>query len=102
MGGVLGSLSARRMAITGYEKKQAVLVTEFDRYVMEHPEFAAQIPPGAQVVIQVEGDEDFFNGWAKGLAQRQREQGQTVVYVHVKGLRPVHSRLEEPVIEQIA
>ncbi len=87
--------------MSGYEKKQAVLVTEFDRYVMAHPEFAAQIPPGAQVVIQVEGDED-FNGWAKGLAQRQREQGQTVVYVHVKGLRPVHSRLEEPVIEQIA
>lgn len=89
------------MAVKVYEKKQALLVTEFDRYVMEHPEFAAQIPPGAQVVIQVEGDED-FNLWARGLAQRQREQGQVVVYVHVKGLRPVHSRLEEPVIQEIA
>jgi hypothetical protein len=68
---------------------------------MEHPEFAAQIPTGAQVVIQVEGDED-FNSWALSLAQRQREKGQTVVYEHVKGLHPVHSRLEEPVIEQIA
>ncbi len=84
-----------------YEKKQAQLVTEFDRYLMENPEFASQIPPGAQVVIQVEGEED-FNLWARGLAQRQREQGQTVVYVHVKGLRPVHSRLEEPVIAEIA
>lgn len=71
--------------MTGYEKKQAVLVTEFDRYVMEHPELAAQIPIGAQVVIQVEGDGE-FNLWAKALAQRQREQGQAVVFVHVKGL----------------
>ncbi|MBI5570696.1 MAG: hypothetical protein HY914_12190 [Desulfomonile tiedjei] len=85
----------------GYETKQAILVTEFDRYVMEHPEFADRIPQGAQVVILVEGDEE-FNGWARELARRQREQGQPVVYVHVKGLRPVHSRLEEPVIQQIA
>ncbi len=84
-----------------YEKKQALLVTEFDRYVMEHPEFAAQIPLGAQVVIQVEGDEA-FNAWAAELAKRQREQWQAVVYVHVKGLKPVHSRLEEPVIQEIA
>lgn len=84
-----------------YEKKQAQLVTEFDRYVMENPEFASQIPPGAHVVIQVEGDEA-FNRWVRELGRRQRERGQTVVYVHVKGLRPVHSRLEEPVIAEIA
>ena len=87
--------------MSGYEKKQAVLVTEFDRYVMEHPEFAGRIPQGAQVVMLVEGDEE-FNGWARELARRQREQGQPVVYVRAKGLRPTHSRLEEPVIEQIA
>lgn len=74
---------------------------EFDRYVMEHPEFASQIPHGAQIIIQIEGDET-FNVWAAELAQRQREQRQTAVYVHVKGLKPVHSRLEAPVIQQIA
>jgi hypothetical protein len=84
-----------------YEKKQALLVTEFDRYIMEHPEFASQIPHDAQVVIQVEGDEP-FNAWGRELAQRQREKGQAVAYVHVKGLRPVHSRLDDPVIQEIA
>ncbi|MFQ5866280.1 MAG: DUF5647 family protein, partial [bacterium] len=26
------------------ERKHAILVTEFDRYVVEHPEFAVEIP----------------------------------------------------------
>ncbi len=51
-------------------------------------------------VLQFEGDEA-FNAWATELAQCQREQGQAVVYVHVKGLKPAHSRLEEPVIQGI-
>ena len=56
------------------EKKHAILVTEFDRYVVEHPEFAAGIPRNAQIVLQVEHDED-YNQWSEDLAQRQREQG---------------------------
>lgn len=84
-----------------YEKKQSLLATEFGRYVMEHPEFASQIPSGAQVVIEVEEEED-FNAWARSLAERQREPGQASVYVRVKRLKPVHSRLEEPVIQKIA
>ena len=87
--------------MTLYEKRQAMLVTEFDRYVMEDPEFASHIPLGAQIVIQLDGDEA-FNTWARGLAECQREAGQAVVYVRVKGLKPMHSRLEEPVIQEIA
>lgn len=30
------------------ERKHAILVTEFDRYVVEHPEFAVEIPRNAQ------------------------------------------------------
>ena len=77
------------------EKKHAILLTEFDRYVMEHPEFAAKIPRNAQVVIQVEGDEE-YNNWSAHLAQRQKELGQQVVYVKVKGLKPAKSRLINP------
>jgi hypothetical protein len=88
------------MAMNANEKRQAILVTEFDRYVMEHSDFAAQIPAGAQIVIELEGDEA-FNAWGQSLAQRQREVGQVVVRVKVKGLAPVHSRLEEPVIEKV-
>ncbi|MBW1698671.1 MAG: hypothetical protein JRK26_17945 [Deltaproteobacteria bacterium] len=77
------------------EKKHAILVTEFDRYVVEHPEFAVKIPRNAQVVLQVDGDEE-YNKWSRQLAEKQREPGQKVVYVKVKGLRPARSRLLRP------
>lgn len=77
------------------EKKHAILVTEFDRYVVEHPEFAAEIPQNAQIILQVEGDVE-YNEWSKQLARKQREPGQPIVYVKVKGLRPVKSRLIKP------
>lgn len=77
------------------ERKNAMLVTEFDRYVVEYPEFAAKIPRDAQIVLQVEGDEE-YNEWSRQLAQRQREPDQLVVYVKVKGLKPAKSRLLKP------
>jgi len=77
------------------EKKHAILVTEFDRYVIEHPGFAAKIPPNAQIVLQVEGDDE-YNEWSRQLAKRQREQGQPAIYVKVKGLKPAKSRLIKP------
>ena len=77
------------------EKKHGILVTEFDRYVVEHPEFAEKIPQNAQIVLQVEGDDE-YNRWSRELADRQKEQGQAVIYVKVKGLKPVQSRLIEP------
>lgn len=77
------------------EKRHAILVTEFDRYVVEHPEFAVSIPRNAQIVLQFEGDEE-YNNWSIQLAERQREPGQRVVYVKVKGLKPAKSRLFKP------
>jgi hypothetical protein len=77
------------------EKKHAILVTEFDRYVVEHPEFAAGIPGNAQVVLQVEDDEE-YNQWSEKLAERQREKGQDVVFVNIKAIKPARSRLVEP------
>ena len=77
------------------ERKHATLVTEFDRYVVEHPEFAEKIPQNSQVVLQVEGDNQ-YNEWSLELAARQREPGQSVVYLKVKGLKPAKSRLIKP------
>ena len=77
------------------EKKHAILVTEFDRYVVEHPEFAVNIPQNSQIVLQVEEDNE-YNEWSKQLAERQRETGQKIVYVKVKGLKPAKSRLLKP------
>ncbi len=76
-------------------KRHAILVEEFDRYVMEHPEFAISIPKNSQIILQVEGDEE-YNEWCERLGKRQRERGQSVVYVKVKGLKPVRSRLINP------
>lgn len=83
------------------EKKHAILITEFDRYVIEHQEFAAKIPRNAQIVLQVEGEED-YNEWSRQLAERQRELDQIVVYVKVKGLKPAKSRLIKPVLSKVA
>ncbi len=77
------------------EKKHSILVAEFDRYVVEHPELAEKIPQNAQIVLQVEGDKE-YNIWSKQLAESQREPSQPVIYVKVKGLKPVKSRLIEP------
>ena len=44
--------------------KNTMLVREFDRYVLEHPEFAEKIPDNALVVMQITGDDE-FNEWAK-------------------------------------
>lgn len=53
----------------GFVETNSLLVKEFDRYILEHPEFADQIPNNALVVMQIEGDKD-FNTWAREAAQR--------------------------------
>jgi len=79
------------------EKKHAILVAEFDRYIIEHPEFARKIPRNAQIVLQVEGDEE-YNVWSRKIAEKQREKEQRAVHVRIKGLKPAYSRLMEPVV----
>ena len=37
---------------------------------MEHPEVAARIPQNAQIVLQIEGDEE-YNAWSRELADWQ-------------------------------
>jgi hypothetical protein len=50
-----------------FKNKHAVLMTEFDRYVREHPRFAAKIPHNAQVILQVTGDPQ-YNVWIQQLS----------------------------------
>jgi Family of unknown function (DUF5647) len=52
-----------------FEQKNAEPVTEFDRYVREHPDFAERIPDNALVAIRVKGDEP-FNRWSQEGAKR--------------------------------
>jgi len=73
--------------------KNLILSTEFDRYIMEHPEFAEKIPLNAQVVFLPENDPELCRINME-IADRQREEGQQVVYVHIGSIAPQISRLK--------
>ncbi len=81
------------------EEKNAEIVYEFDQYVVEHPEFADNIPDGAIIAMQIEGDDE-FNTWSKRLAESQAEKKQPIVYVRIKKLIPAHSRIEDVELER--
>ena len=85
----------------GFVEKNSVLVREFDKYVLEHPEFANQIPDNALVVMQIDGDEE-FNIWARETAQKVAEKNTPVVYVTITELKPVRSRIEKLRLELVA
>ncbi len=88
-------------ARTEFTEKNTMLVGEFDKYIVEHPEFAEKIPDNALVVMQIEGDED-FNKWARELAESVADGENPVVYVTVTELKPVRSRIEKLKIEMAA
>ena len=74
------------------------LTFEFEKYILEHPEYAERIPKEATISMQIEGDEE-FNRWSRELAQSQAEAGQPIVYVRVKRLGAIRSRIEELELE---
>ena len=86
--------------MTLFEVRNAELVSEFDRYVREHPEWADLIPNHALVTLLLEGDEE-FNDWSRQGAQRQAEEGQPIIYVKIKQLEPARSRIREVELTQI-
>lgn len=81
-----------------HERRNAILGVEFDRYVRDHPVFAARIPRGAQIVLQLP-DNPKFNAWARRVAKQQRESGQPLVLVTIARVQPPKSRLVSPRIE---
>ena len=84
-----------------FVEKNSMLVREFDRYILEHPDFADQLPDNALIVMQFEGDEE-FNYWAKETAQSIEEKDNPLVYVTITDLKPVRSRIEKLKLELVA
>lgn len=78
--------------------KNLVLSTEFDRYILEHPEFAEKIPLNAQIVLLPEDDQE-LSRINREMAEKQREEGQQVVYVHIGKIAPQISRLTDVSME---
>lgn len=86
---------------TRFIEKNTMIVREFDKYIMEYPEFADKIPDNALVVMQIEGDEE-FNSWAREAAHTAAEKDTSIVYVTITEMKPVRSRIEKLKLEKVA
>jgi len=81
-------------------EKNIMLVKEFDRYIIEHPEFADEIPDNALVVMQIEGDDE-FNNWARESSHSVAERDKPILCVTITELKPVRSRIEKLKLELV-
>ncbi len=72
-------------------RKNQQLSTEFELYILEHPEIEEKIPDNAMIVLLPEYDKELA---AKNieLSESNKEPGQQIVYVKVERLRA--SRIE--------
>ena len=76
--------------------KNIVLNTEFNKYLIEHPQVADKIPDNALVVLLPEDDPALCRK-NLALARRHRIEHQAVVHVRIKKLAPPSkSRLIQP------
>lgn len=78
--------------------KNLKLSTEFDLYLLEHPEVAEQIPENALLVLLPKEDPELCEKNLE-LAKARREPGQTVVRVWVEKVAPPRSRIVNPRVE---
>ena len=74
-----------------FERNQQ-LSSEFDLYLLDHPEVAEKIPNGALVVFVLAFDKQLARR-NRTLARKSRTPGQAIVYVHVDQLAA--SRLQD-------
>ncbi|NCO83128.1 MAG: hypothetical protein COZ31_04465 [Nitrospirae bacterium CG_4_10_14_3_um_filter_44_29] len=72
-------------------KKNQQLSTEFELYLLEHPEIEDNIPDNAMIVLVPDYDKELAEKNIE-LAASNKEPGQAVVYVRVEKLRA--SRIE--------
>ena len=82
-------------------EKNLDLIFEFEKYVLEHPEIADQIPRDAVVFMKVAGDQR-FNRWSERNARKQASKGVPLISVTVKKMKPVRSRIEGLALETAA
>ena len=76
-----------------------MLLTEFNNYVMTHPEFVADIPDEALIVLIDPNDPEFSYHNLERVQAYQRNDDKPdrpVVYVDIGELAPVRSRLIKP------
>ncbi len=85
-----------------FQKLNAELGAEFDRYVAEHAAWAQKhLPSRAKVALQIDGNAA-FNAWSRQLAKRTRGENQPVVFVCIEKLAPVRSRIVKATVQKAA
>lgn len=67
-------------------KKNQQLSTEFELYLLEHPEIEEGLPDNSMIVMLPEYDKELAEKNIE-LAEAHREPGQAIVYVSVEKLR---------------
>ena len=67
-------------------RKNQQLSTEFELYLLDHPEIEKEIPDNALIVLLPNYDLELTET-NKKLAEVNREPGQPIVYVRVEKLR---------------
>ena len=77
-----------------YRAKFNELFLEFNRYLMDHPDFAEKFPPQAEVIL-LDARDKGYNAFILSRAPRESSK---VVFVDVGELAPVRSRLTHPKI----
>jgi len=78
--------------------KNLKLSTEFDLYLVEHPEVAEQIPENALIVLLPEEDTALCEKNLE-ITKARQEPGQAIVYIRVEKIAPPRSRLVNPRVE---
>jgi hypothetical protein len=71
-----------------------MLASEFQKYLITHPEAVERLSPNTLVIFQIEGDDD-FNKWSYETSMRNREKDQPIMKVYLKKWR------EESVFEDL-
>jgi len=77
-----------------YRAKFNELFLEFNRYLLDHPDFSEKFPAGAEIIL-LDGRDTGYNGFMLTSAPKETDK---VVFVDVGELAPARSRLKHPKI----
>ncbi len=80
--------------------KNNMLNLEFNKYLIEHPAFAARIPTGARIVLLPLYDPDLYQENLR-LSKKYLESNQKVIYIKIAELAPTpKSKIKKSILER--
>ena len=78
--------------------KNLALGVEFDKYMIEHPEIIHKIPSRSTMVFLPEYERELYAANLK-LARERMSAGEKIVFIRLKKLASLKSRIVRPRIE---